>query len=487
MSTNDQHDPLSFRSHPHFISLKEVVGSGIERLALFVGAGFSRLANPRLNMWRDLLLKAADQLSSISIDGSCIKVDIEKMVEKGNYLYAAWIARHFLGEDNYRRFLEQEFSATTPYPQPLRSSFSRFLTSTNCNLILTTNFDKILETTLNGSVNDQFDNQANFSSWVVLTHKNCDQARQDIFKGSPVILKVHGDIKDFDSIIFTMVDYQKLYMGRGDFQFLIAKLMDSYTFLFVGFSLDDPFFTKVLDITSSYYGPFKQRHFAIVNDITAVEMVAWENLRGIKIVPICTSEKRKDDDFVSIYQALFQDLAPSPTNEIDKTTVLEEVPSTSSIKIESPTEIYKVKNIIEDELTSLADWKDWAGGPSIVEDAGRSVVRVNYINAPDKGNNASIYKKIGTYEQGTRFVFSVEYKCSEGFNGMIFVGDSSGPDPYDNCVTVKEKGSGNWATLTGKLVLTHSDVCFVWLYGNKEGGKQGDFVLYRNLKITIFV
>ena len=49
----------------------------------------------------------------------------------------------------------------------------------------------------------------------------------------------------------------------------------------------------------------------------------------------------------------------------------------------------------------------------------------------------------------------------------------------------KKEGNGDWQELTVQVTYTHDDNCTVHLYGNRDNGQPGDFVLYRDLEITV--
>jgi NAD-dependent SIR2 family protein deacetylase len=431
------------RKHPALEKIRTILSERTYGIGLFVGAGLSMSAG--LKGWKDLLiamLKDIKECTSEEMWGN-----IQRMIETKQYTYAAHLLKSYMGEDVYQDRIESELDEQRKLPEGIAKALNECCTKNNIKLIITTNFDRVLEESLNNSEEGK--------SWLVFTNKQCDRARAEIAKGSNVIFKIHGDIKDLRSIVFTQRDYQELYYRRNDFTFLLANLFDSYTFLFLGFSLKDPFFTTVLDILAGYFGSLKRKHYALLSGTTSADRKAWEDLRGIRIIPY---EKEQFDHEKAVLAV------------IEKLSDIPNIVRISEINL---------------SLTDLEGWRNSGAEPVIVEEGDTKAIKANYTVKNGKRTNCSFHRRIGNIRSGSTVEASVYFKCEEDKYGCIFIGDAGDPDPYDNCASEKKKGTGDWDQIKVEVKYQHDDICYVYLYGNREFGKNGDFVLYKDLKIRI--
>jgi hypothetical protein len=303
-----------------------------------------------------------------------------------------------------------------------------------------------------------------------------------------VVFKLHGTIEDPESLIVTHEDYQRLYCNQREYTFLLSRLLDSHTFIFLGFSLDDPFFTHVIDVYSSYFAPYQQTHYAFVPSASNAEMVAWDKLRGIKLIPMGIGSEESPGDYLGRYCAVFDSMiSVLRGGESQFRTPNQDTGLLAELGVDECRSGVPVRTV-SDPLSSLRGWRDWAGRPEIVQDEGRPVIKVRYTIDKKKNNNSSIFRNIGRIPSGAMVNATVEFKCVRGKEGMLFVGDSGGLDPYDNSTEERKEGTGEWESLTAQVTYKHDDVCAVFLYGNKYLGKDeiDDFVLYRNLELTVY-
>ncbi len=128
--------------------------------------------------------------------------------------------------------------------------------------ILTTNYDRLLETAfaqtrgLLPRVNTANDAPA---LWERL-------ARREFF-----ILKVHGDLTRFETLVFTSRDYTEQLFGNHPFMAFLKRLMLSHSFLFIGASLLDFYTRRILEETSYMTRGAGLPHFAILPNVGSVQ------------------------------------------------------------------------------------------------------------------------------------------------------------------------------------------------------------------------
>src|SRR6266567_4707645 len=105
---------------------------------LFVGAGMSR---PHLPGWSDLLRQMLvwARSNSISLD----EKEIDELIRDGDLLLAAQELRSRFGESNFRQFIKKIFRDPNLKPGPAH----KLLPDMGFAAVLTTNYDKLIETT----------------------------------------------------------------------------------------------------------------------------------------------------------------------------------------------------------------------------------------------------------------------------------------------------------------------------------------------------
>ena len=139
------------------------------------------------------------------------------------------------------------------------------------------------------------------------------------------------------------------------------------------------------------------------------------------------------------------------------------------------------------DWSDLGNWKDSGGGPEIIDDGGGKVLKLKYTEKRrEVSSNCSAHRYLGIVQAGGIVQAKVRFKCALRTFGMIFIGDVGGPDPYDNSKFTKKGGNGDWQDISAEVKYSHEDVCFIYLYGNRDDGKPGDYVLYKDLEVKVF-
>ncbi len=102
-------------------------------------------------------------------------------------------------------------------------------------IIVTTNFDNLLE--------KSFDkNNITYSKIYNSEDYSLQQEQQR------KILKIPGDFENRNSIVVTQKDYLKVKKRKKSlYKYILPTLFNRYTLLFIGYSLSDPDFNKLLE------------------------------------------------------------------------------------------------------------------------------------------------------------------------------------------------------------------------------------------------
>ncbi|QUA52171.1 SIR2 family protein [Aristaeella lactis] len=152
----------------------------------------------------------------------------------------------------------------TPTSQAILDAFSKEV-STNENIKIlsrlpiftywTTNYDELLE---NGIKN------ANRNPDVKYNYRQLSYILPD---RDAVVYKMHGDVKEPDMAVLTKTDYELYQIKYPLFRTILKGDLISKTFLFIGFSFQDPNLDYVLGQIHSLIGDNAKEHFCFVRRV----------------------------------------------------------------------------------------------------------------------------------------------------------------------------------------------------------------------------
>lgn len=201
------------------------------KVVLFVGAGASKWAKPRgggsFKGWAEFLNHACAKIAETST-----KKLISGRIKKGDFLIASELLKNHLGEE-WSRILSAEFQQAAD-----TSRLHRALIALDQRIIVTTNFDKLIETAWAEGT------QGRHPSVV----SKLDQKAFRLFRDDdPYLIKLHGSIDEPDGVVFDKTSYQKTAFANQFYRELIGTLLLTHTFIFIGFSMEDPAISLVVE------------------------------------------------------------------------------------------------------------------------------------------------------------------------------------------------------------------------------------------------
>lgn len=235
------------------------------KLNLFIGSGVS--AASKLVSWDDLILKMCDIIKRENTAYS--KKDIEEFLKKGDHLDIAELFKDTVGERQYYRFLRELIRQDVSLSK-IHKSIAKLQ---RVNTFFTTNYDKLLETTLRvGNKQDPL---------VVLHPEQLGFEEEHEKK----IIKLHGDIDHPRTIILTRQDYAEYNSKHKDFELGLKDSIINSTLLFIGFGLRDQNFIRIFNDARSFYDCIKHKSFALMVGTNSVQRTMWgrENLKIIEV------------------------------------------------------------------------------------------------------------------------------------------------------------------------------------------------------------
>jgi tetratricopeptide (TPR) repeat protein len=230
----------------------------------FVGAGVSMAVRSTAGervfpSWTELLDKAADRLERENKGKVANLVrSLISLNEPGDLLDAAKRTREALGSGWYE-FLKEQLDIARSEIDEDSLALARAVWGIN-HLVITTNYDRILAWVAP---------EGNPTIWNIEAKAEMAIAHRDGIR-RPTVWHLHGQIDDVANIILTPDGYDAMYGGSGSESRYVAALatlrdfLSSYTFLFVGFSLEDERFGQQLRYLNQVFSGGNGPHYIIL-------------------------------------------------------------------------------------------------------------------------------------------------------------------------------------------------------------------------------
>ncbi len=218
--------------------------------AIFVGEGLSTDAG--LPSWSDLVSELAAELDS------CLS--------NANYRDVAHYYEIEYGRLRLVQKLRDRLNTLDVPPTPVHEALVRL----PVNRIFTTNCDDLLEQALR-STRRKFDIVV---SGVETSFQSSDRLQ---------LVKLHGDLKQPDSIVITAVDYERYFADHPALTRLLAVALQMQTVLFLGYSATDPDLRMILTRVREESGDFARNLYMVQFGPSRMTIKILEE-RGLKVV-----------------------------------------------------------------------------------------------------------------------------------------------------------------------------------------------------------
>lgn len=204
--------------------------------AIFAGSGLSRGSG--FTNWKELVRPLA--------------IDIGLDVDKENDLVS--ITQYYRNERGSRSSINQrilnEFTKDT-----IQNENIKIITRLPIQTYWTTNYDELLELSLKEN-NRKID--------VKTTQ---DSLANNVYDRDAVVYKMHGDIRDPSKAVITKDDYEIYGNERPLFRTSLQGDLISKTFLFIGFSFEDPNLEYVLSQIRVLLGESSRDHYCFFEKV----------------------------------------------------------------------------------------------------------------------------------------------------------------------------------------------------------------------------
>ncbi len=270
----------------------------------FVGAGVSKEIKYKdgskvFPNWEELL-------RSFVID---IKEDSKKNVIDAllddkpiDYLDIADRIEKCLTKNEFNRKIKESFDINFSEIDENTLLLAKTVWGLNSNLVITTNYDKVIYNSCNDINKKYWDIEA--------IHEQATSLRDEITK--PIVWHIHGHIDNVNNIILTSKKYNELYTKNSqDSKYKSAletlrAVIQSKSLLFIGFSLDDEFIVEQLNRTIEIFGENSHEHYilckkgSIVEDLNRnIKVIEYENhgeplIEKLKVLSTLETNKGED-------------------------------------------------------------------------------------------------------------------------------------------------------------------------------------------------
>ncbi|MBN1638098.1 MAG: SIR2 family protein [Ignavibacteriales bacterium] len=207
-----------------------------DNAAVFAGAGLSMSSG--FVSWKELLRDIALELN----------LDIDKE----NDLIG--IAQYHVNENRNRGQLNQRI--IEKFTKDARESDAHnILARLPISIYWTTNYDTLIEDSLRRN-NKKIDTKISQGNLAI-----------NIPKRDAVVYKMHGDVSRSDEAVITKDDYETYNEKRQLFTTILQGDLISKTFIFLGFSFEDPNLNYILSRIRNLLGENKRTHYALFRTV----------------------------------------------------------------------------------------------------------------------------------------------------------------------------------------------------------------------------
>lgn len=257
---------------------------------LFVGSGLSSMAGyPTWAQLIDRLVAEAKRRPRARLDG------LEAMEERRDLFMLAEFARDTLGAYEFTELLKEELGRPVP-----TTPVHRLIAATDYRGIITTNYDRLLETTF-----------AHVRGWVpgAFTSDGIHAMASALFDSDLFIYKLHGDLSAPGTIVLSSRDYERVLLMSPHVRSFLFGAFLNHTLLFVGYSLRDPDFNLILRELTLVFGNYVPAHYALLPDAGAFETHHLLARMNINVIPYDPADNHR-----AVAEVLQQlaDVAPAP-------------------------------------------------------------------------------------------------------------------------------------------------------------------------------
>jgi len=289
----------------------------------------------------------ADFLDDLGRSSDLVRLELGR----GDFLRASSYGFDGLSAAEQSAFLRQALGGATP------SKLHAAIMATAARSFVTTNFDDLIELSAPGNLK------------VVLGSQRVEVAEIVAAKSSGFLFKIHGDVGDIASIVFTREQYREMLDSRRNVVQALKTLLMSRPIIYVGFGLRDPDFVQIIDALGVDFSTTVRDHFAIVSDVLEQEIDFWRRNTGIELVPYRTSggPERHIELYTTIEELASAPSAPPDAGSARQLALVRYLSRLVSLNA-YPADIYKLNYRVEKPPGEPSYGRDLLGYLEVAQD-----------------------------------------------------------------------------------------------------------------------
>jgi hypothetical protein len=242
------------------------------KLALFVGSGLSLGLPGDFPTWSQLpqrLLDACERYDALEPDAIALKrkqlalrMSLEQMLAELGVLRTA------LGRD-YQAVLNDIFRPDVAAPGPAH----RAIEALGVRALLTTNYDHLFELLQETPPRQPY------------TWKEADRALGDLKAGRKVLLKVHGTVERYETVVMSDREYDAARTDAS-YQAVLRHLLVDHVFLFLGYGMNDPLdLDLAMGATVEAFKSAAQKHYVLLRRPADADRDRLERTYNVRVLP----------------------------------------------------------------------------------------------------------------------------------------------------------------------------------------------------------
>lgn len=221
------------------------------KVAIFIGAGVSSGVQTRrkehIRTWAEFIKATAEQAGN-----SRLLEEVNVLVNSGDLLFACEVLKEHYG-DRWDDILRTEYEVIGGL-----SELQKGILKLNQRVIVTTNFDLFIE----NNWDQVYSNATHYLQVKNGINHECFALFRD---NKNYLIKIHGSINQPETMVFSLSDYAGKAYSNWQYATFIEMLLNSFTILFIGFSMKDHAITNILDSYAKKY-PKSRPHYAFLAD-----------------------------------------------------------------------------------------------------------------------------------------------------------------------------------------------------------------------------
>ena len=250
------------------------------KVAIFIGAGVSSGVQTRkdvhIRTWAEFIEETAKETHNTRLLD-----EVHRLIGSGDLLFACEILKEHHG-DRWDDILRAEYEMIGEL-----SDLQNIILNLNQRIIITSNFDLFIEK----NWDHVYSNETHYLQVKNGISDDCFTLFRD---NRNYLIKLHGSISQPETMIFSLSDYSSKAYSNWQYSTFIEMLLNSFTILFIGFSMNDHAITNILDSYAKKY-PKSRPHYAFLADYTnEINIRIMKNHRKLFVLPYSSNDKHKE-------------------------------------------------------------------------------------------------------------------------------------------------------------------------------------------------